>query len=184
MISKFGENLLNAPKLRIIHPARKLVKKGAELFEYLDELESKATHPGIIRSFRHGNDELLHARFFTRYIESPSPSDQSSTSGGSRSKLTSVAYVTDDGLERSRRYTRAQEDSWIDYTDYKSRRVPLEIIQKMRLAEGVGLGQWEGRQIEVGDAGWKVLTDWEEGEERKSVPGPISATEEKDETPA
>lgn len=38
----------------------------------------------------------------------------------------------------------------------------------MRRAEGVDYGDWEGRQIEVGDAGWKVLTDWEQKEERRT----------------
>lgn len=80
MIPDFTESLLSASTLRAIHFGGRLSELGgSDIFGYLDDLESKATHTGIIRSFRNGGDELLHARFFGRYIESPSMLDHSLT---------------------------------------------------------------------------------------------------------
>ena len=51
---------------------------------------------------------------------------------------------------------------WQDCTDFKGLVVPLEIISRMRRIDGKSVEEWQGRGTQVGEAAWKVLTDWAE----------------------
>ena len=113
---------------------------------------------GIIRSLTHGDEEVLHAHLRLGYIEradvaSPFPPNRSN------SPNYYIEYATADGTARQRRFDPRNE-GYQDFTDYKGIKVPMWVLQKMRRAEGVAYGGWEGRGIEVGDKGWKVLQDW------------------------
>lgn len=164
----FHETLTACPSLRIIHPALDIVgKAGNNIFGYLDKLENSAQHPGIIRSLVNGNKTLIHARFYHKYYELEDGPAVPGRRIPSRAEI--VKYETEDGGARERVYGYGEENMWMDYTEYEGAVVPLDIVKKMRRAEGAKLGSWEGRGIVDGDKGWKVLTDWREGckQERK-----------------
>jgi len=55
-------------------------------------------------------------------------------------------------------YNPSDELEWQDSTDFDGVQVPLRVLHHMRKADGAT--EWKGRGVEVGDKGWKVLTDW------------------------
>lgn len=79
-----------------------------------------------------------------------------------------IEYAAADGSQRQRRFDPHNE-GYQDFTDYKGVKVPMWVLQKMRRAEGVEYGGWEGRGIEVGDKGWKVLQDWKAGYDKEKA---------------
>lgn len=49
------------------------------------------------------------------------------------------------------------------FTDFEGKGVPLDLLQRMRMIEGISEEDWCQRGVEVGDETWKLLTDWQEG---------------------
>lgn len=66
---------------------------------------------------------------------------------------------TGDELLHARLLLRAP-GTYQDSTDYEGDLIPLEILDDMRLEEGVSKEQWRGRQREIGMGASMVLCKW------------------------
>jgi hypothetical protein len=64
-------------------------------------------------------------------------------------------------------YRKEDEARWQIFTDFQGEKVPLEVLEEMRRAEGME-GEWEGRCIEVGDEAWKVLLSYRSAQEAET----------------
>lgn len=53
-----------------------------------------------------------------------------------------------------------QPPGWINMTDYRGSAVPMEVLQEMRMQEGIDEAEWKGRGMLVGSSSWAVLTAW------------------------
>jgi hypothetical protein len=85
--------------------------------------------------------------------------------------LATDVSLTYHGANRSNReklFERQSEPSWQHWTDYGRKPIPLSIIEKMRVVEGLDTEAWCKRGVEVGHAAWKVLIDYVEGPEAAS----------------
>ena len=113
----------------------------------------------MVRSLRHGTEEMLHARILTDYIEIqdfqcfPDAHEDSRT-------IRHLDYTATGGSTRVKRFEKEMSLAWQDYTDFDGHMVPLDIIKKMKQVERPKAGAWEGRGVEVSAKTWKVLTDW------------------------
>lgn len=76
------------------------------------------------------------------------------------SGLVSTPYTAKDGLRRVKLTIKTNLRLWQDYTDFRGLCVPLGVLERMRIAEGVSVEKWEGRRVGVGREAWRVLTDW------------------------
>lgn len=63
---------------------------------------------------------------------------------------------------------------WMDMTDYNGSIVPMEVLEEMRMSEGISKADWRGRGISVGRTTWAVLTGWDEERERIHDEGNVS----------
>ena len=122
----------------------------------------------IIRSFTNGIEEVIHVRTFSCFRRiAPGEAGHSGTHGPEvrsvkRSRKDDGTDATPEGGKQvpSVRVRDVGELDWEDATDYKGLVVPLEVLGMMRKVDGKTLEEWQGRGVEVGEDGWKVLTDW------------------------
>jgi hypothetical protein len=137
----------------------------------------------LIRSLRHGGQELFHIRTHTYSVEISDPSDEQRAGAREDTEFSddifTSHYEDEDGTKHSKYYDTGYELEWQDSTHFDGHVVPLEIIRQMRKAAGVKAGDWEGRGVEVGEAAWKVLTTWRDGLEKKpGVPAVTASGQE------
>lgn len=116
----------------------------------------------LIRSFTNGAaHDLYHIRTLSSFTRGPVEKRESQdTHRAKRHHRYARQWTDEEGESQLSWFHRAEEKEWEDATDYKGLVVPLEVMREMRKAEGIKAGVWEGRGIEVGDQGWKVLTEW------------------------
>lgn len=87
--------------------------------------------------------------------------------------LESIGYVgpgrhEGDYVERCKHFTKLPERTWQWWTDWERYPVPLDIIEKMRLAEGLTMDEWYQRRVEVSAQAWEILLEWQKGLKDKS----------------
>lgn len=122
----------------------------------------------IIRSFTNGIEELIHVRTFSPFRRIAlgeagySGAHGAEVRGVKRPCIDDGAGAMPEGGKQvvSVRVRDIGELDWEDATDYKGLVVPLEVLGMMRKVDGKTLEEWQGRGVEVGEDGWKVLTDW------------------------
>ncbi|KAI9636572.1 uncharacterized protein MKK02DRAFT_45277 [Dioszegia hungarica] len=118
---------------------------------------------GSARSYRHGASELLHVHSQTNRYEIADHPASASSGRLCREHEECVNYPTEDGTEYCKVFGSSDETVVQDWTDFDGLVVPLLIIQEMKEAEGAGV-EWENRGVEVGEAGWIILLQWQEME--------------------
>ncbi|KAK4686839.1 hypothetical protein P7C73_g3281, partial [Tremellales sp. Uapishka_1] len=119
------------------------------------EWEAKGIRGCLIRSFTHNEKELFHTRLYSRSIEREGfDYGEHLSPGDCRLEVTD-----DDGNYASKIYTTSHQVEWQDATHFAGYVVPMSVIRKMEMVEGIH-GPWSGRGIEVSDAAWQVLEDW------------------------
>lgn len=144
----------------------------------LDDLEAKRRPSAKIHSIRHGTEELLHVRLLlqqVRYDISVSYDDDGPLMRNvdySVKPLTPLAQVDQVGYVMSSagdchhnsfgQYARPTgESAYQSFSNYNNIVVPMEVIERMKAAEGIhGPEYWERRGVEVGKESWGVLTAW------------------------
>jgi hypothetical protein len=155
---------LDRPQLRVVH-VRQAYARAPEfgIFEHLQELIATDKLHGLISSYVHDDDDrmLFITLFLSQYtfLESRPEADKlldlplgfdtleyDDTSGN---PMQDVSY-------------RRPVAVWQVYTSFKDKVVPLEILARMREAEGVMEKEWRGRGVQVGDEAWSILTQWYE----------------------
>ena len=143
--------------------------------------EKKYIQGAIIRSFitvsAGTDDTLLHIRVRSHWI----PLDRYGLTYPQESNValraTERLTYPDNVSESMKEIVNIDEDTaqqiycwvvspeWMDMTDFKGKIVPLEILVKMQRANKViPPNGYQGRDIDVGETAWKVLTDWYETE--------------------
>lgn len=164
------EGLRTAPSLEIVQ-FLPLYTPGPTLIP-VSEWRQNDVRGVLIRSLRHGGQELFHIRTHTYSVEIADPSDEERAGAredtGFSHNIFASHYEHADGTKHSKYYETGDELEWQDSTHFDGHVVPLEIIRQMRKAAGAKAGDWEGRGVEVGEAAWKVLTTWRDGLEKKA----------------
>lgn len=127
------------------------------IFDNLDDLEKSGGSTGIVRSYRHINEEVLHIRLLMQDLWKQEDFDLDE-----KAKMRTF-YVTGNGRE-----TEVGEfmDTWsegfiVDFTDWKGSVVPLEVLEKVRVMENMSEAEWDKRGVVISDAGWAIVEAWE-----------------------
>lgn len=162
----FAHGLRGCPALHTIRSRHILTEDAnADLFASVDAPEPHDNRTvGVIRSLRNGEKEVLHARLYL--------ADGRIDSADWRDYESEAVWVDHAGAV-DWRYVELEQPEWQHFSEYDGETVPLEIIEEMLAAEGLGLADWTGRGLEVGDRAWELLTDWmaddrEEAEHREN----------------
>jgi hypothetical protein len=157
MVPAFADVLRNKPRLHIIHEYEGPDIQAPDIFDRLDRLLGHTSKN--VRSLRHGSEELLHVRIAPMLVEA---SDQAVTAGEAKDATHSIMrpYTSRNGDSRSKRYVAKSHTSLQDLVDFRGLAVPFAVLEGMREAEGASEEAWRGRDVAVGDKGWKVLFDW------------------------
>lgn len=157
-----------------LHPASLPEISLKQAQDQLDQIEESGDVIGTVYSYRcsESNDsELLHFRYISDQYEI---SDTSAVVIGAPAIApgqTPIQYIGVDGLKRERIFERRQISGWQQCTDWDGICVPLEILEKMRVAEGISIEGWKKRGVEVGKAAWGILRAWREGLEASEARG-------------
>lgn len=120
----------------------------------------------MVRSIRHGTSELIHFELLLQDVRTSTPSrydvenyDQEIETFNSRR----ILYLQgDNGWLTTRLAYDISNPIVAVFTDLDGKMVPLEVIERMKAVEGDGV-DWDQRGVEVGEAAWKVVTDWSKG---------------------
>lgn len=166
MTPLFARQVRDTPKLTVLNSIAKVDTNAWDLFDRLDEIEAKGVFTGHVRSLHHGQQQLLHVRLLTRFARhSDVPWSLAPTifPHGPNTRQYRLNYTSSNGSPRAVILYRQDIASWWEYTEYQGFMVPAEIIWRMKMADGAGETDWQGRRIEVGDAGWRVLQEWKNG---------------------
>lgn len=140
-----AERLRACSRLRVFHDfADDPVGFGGDVFAHMRDIEAQGNFTGMVRSWIHGQDEILHLRLFRP--QAPKPQDPAEVEGDTQGKGANVQVES----------KSPPAGVWLHYTDYKRLLVPLELLEEMETAEGMESGRWE-RGMEVSDAGWEIL---------------------------
>lgn len=94
-----------------------------------------------------------------------------------RSKEAVYKCTSTGGGKTVQRFGERDELEWEDATEFDGLVVPLSILKEMRKAAGVGPNEWNGRHVNVGEAAWRVLTDWRNRTKGVHIPVDIHAEE-------
>lgn len=168
MNDQFADMLVHTPALQLIIPlASRDYDRGLGVFDEIDTINPAGESSGVISSYHHGDEVLLHACLLMSYVEvldARCPIENVSSS--SVGEL--VHYRTRDGGERVKVYYRQKEDVWQDFVHYEGEWIPLHTLEEMRMVEVLSEREWNRRGVIVGDKAWKILRDcWKDywGEE-------------------
>ncbi|KAI9636571.1 uncharacterized protein MKK02DRAFT_45276 [Dioszegia hungarica] len=166
MFPTFADQIRCASRLRLLSLAWDVRRAhsgpdGGARLRRLADIEALGGTDNI-RSYRQGGSELLHAQILMHHRQvsdleyipeiPPLPRDSS------------LQYDRADGSRREVAFERVAEPMLQHWTDYDGKSVPLDIIERMRVVEGLDPQAWCRRGLEVGEAALKVLTDYLEGE--------------------
>lgn len=99
---------------------------------------------------------LLHDGPVDEPLHGPWPEDEDEYTD----LISVVTYTTAGGQEREAQFIQNNKMAWEDATEYRGRRVLMEIIRRMHQVSGMAVDEWEQRGVEVDDRVWKVLEDW------------------------
>lgn len=161
-----AEWLRACPKLHSIYFCHIETTSDFSIFSLLDTMEKSHSPTVKIQSFRHEDKELIHARLHLQAIDvSPNgDADQSewemvwsADNEGDKADL--------DGASLAGR--RRLPPIWRDCTDYNGLAPPVSVIEDMRTVEGI-IGDWDRRNIVVGEQTWRVLEEYDEGPESEA----------------
>lgn len=136
--------------------------RATDVFDRVRARIDSGDAQGVISSFIHGGEELIHFRLKWNMISS-----------SYRSSAEGIIINEEEEQEGKKLFntTEVQEERFqivpqhIDqhFTDYHGACVPLGVIEAMRRAEGKSKVEWYQRGVEVGEPAWAVLTEWEKG---------------------
>ena len=137
-----------------------------DLFKRLDEIERNGgTMTGVVSSYHGPGDDkcLIHARFYNNFAEVadlPWPIEGSILAPDLHPFIY-TDWSTSDLKNRAKLFKEQSVGSWHHYTLYDSKTVPMEIIEKMRVAQRMSKEGWEKRGVKVGKKkAWGILQRW------------------------
>lgn len=127
-----AKQLRRCTKFRYIHDiSTHPIEFSEDVFNHYQGLDPS----GTIRSWRHGEEEILHLRFLRDRVS---------------------GHQSDDFTQTPVELLPAS--AWLHYTDFRGMLIPLELLEKMEEAEGMEAGRWE-RGMKVSADGWAILVD-------------------------
>lgn len=167
MIPSFAATLKACPFLTTIRSDSSGGHTDLDYFDQLDRMETiDESCVGYIRSFRYGEEEILHVRLLWSYTEvkdafwNPAlPISQGFGESTDRNRHERIRYTTVDGIERYKMFEKIEEPMWTDFTDWGGKRISLRHFDHMRRIQGATVEEWEGRNVMLTDAAWKYLVD-------------------------
>lgn len=156
--------LSGSPKLQYLHfmVPGKALRRGHLTLDFFDEIATIGIPPrksGSIRSIRHHQSELFHLRL---PIESPAVTEKILHQTMHIANAGVHNRFVDTDFELMSEVAFHAFHHWQDLTDLDGCVVPLDVIAKMLEVDEIKMEDWQGRNMEVTDKAWGVITEWKE----------------------